>query len=284
MSNFVYVLKSVDINGFDIEGVKIDRNTLSISASSWLPDANLTNGIKGVLWGVSRDGSLLSGDVLHSYVVLQVEAGAGNLVRASGGIVKFKDGKVVHYGTAESANAWLIENISRRLSQLTQDAKDLDTTKIAASSLTVKEPGELVKTECFFGRALACGLHSIAASLGASGESMVTGEESVAISTGKNCKSLSLKPRSFSISLGSNGIATNAAEGSVAISLGTGGAVIGALDGAVVGAYIDEAGKRRIAVGYIGENGLEAGVAYRCINGRFIAGDSLAAEESLAVA
>jgi hypothetical protein len=62
---------------------------------------------------------------------------------------------------------------------------------------------------------------------------------------------------------GHSGHAAATGHYGIAVALGAGSATTGQ-DGVVIARWTDPAGRPRVTVGYIGENGIEAGVAYSC--------------------
>ena len=72
------------------------------------------------------------------------------------------------------------------------------------------------------------------------------------------------------VTAGDDGTATAGVGG--AATAGVGGTATAGAGGTIVIAWVD-AGRRRLAVGYVGEAGIEAGVAYALVGGRFAATD-----------
>lgn len=106
---------------------------------------------------------------------------------------------------------------------------------------------------------------------GALSSSVTTGKCAHSATTGNFSESTTIGDEAHSISAGNHVNVSAIGENSVVMSAGLANRIKMGEGGCAAVAYYDENGKRRIAVAYVGEDGIEANVAYRVnTDGKFI--------------
>ena len=131
----------------------------------------------------------------------------------------------------------------------------------------------------YYSKAASSGNNSTAASSGYYSKAASSGYNSKAASSGNNSTAASSGYNSTAASSGDNSTAASSGDNSTAACYTNGFACIAGVYGQVRGnegsalslGYIDENEKNRIAVAYVGENGIEPGVWYKVNNkGEFL--------------
>ena len=212
-----------------------------VSAPDWDPAPRCGNGLHGLLWGEGA-GGLLSFFPDAKWLVVEVLA--KDIVQLDGK-VKFPKGKVVHCGSRETATAYLAQRCSGR--------------RIVGGTATAGDYG--VATAGYRGTATAGeGGTATAGDYGAAtageGGTATAGEGGTATAGYRG-----------TATAGVGGTATAGDYG--AATAGYRGTATAGEGGLLLMRWWD--GKRyRIATFYVGEDGIEAGIPYRCDAGKAI--------------
>jgi len=281
MSN-VLIVKTVDDEMYDHEG-KIMPSSGLVTAEDWLFDNDVSNGLKGVLWGVSINGSFLSHNPSHKWLIIQAEG--GNNIKKIGNLVKFHQGYILHCGDKNSSISFLRNKLIVK-DNLETEVNSLAITEIAGVDIVSSESNGVAVSQGFLGQALAQGCGGLALSTGCRGEAIGSGDESNAITTHLRGSSVARGDLGTAISLGFEGraesigilgksftvedgaSAISSGDKSISICLGFDGVAEVGSGGMLIMAWEDANEKKRIAIGYEGE-GIEAGILYKCENGKF---------------
>jgi hypothetical protein len=196
-----------------------------IEAPDWHPKAECGNGLHGLLWG-KGDYSHLSTDALAKWMIVEVEEA---LLVDLGGKVKFPHGNVIYCGASAGAMA------------------------ILRKHKWGEEPAEITNPSTTGDRA-----HSSTTGDGA--HSSTTGNYAHSSTTGDYAHSSTTGDYAHSSTTGDRAHSSTKGEDSVAACLGYNGRVKSG-HGPLIAAYWD-GNRRRIAVAYPGENGIEPDAWY----------------------
>ena len=234
----VLVLRSCRADGGSHNGWKYPLTVgAMVEAPDWNPKAECGGGLHGLLWG-QGDTSLLCWDSDAWWQVFECDA--ADVVEIDKAKCKFRRGVQVFLQQGLSpgfplAQAYLIANDSR------------------------KSPSSVIGD---YSKAASSGDYSKAASSGNYSTAASSGYGSKAASSGDYSKAASSGDGSTAASSGYGSTAEASGSRTVAMVAGPGGRARAGVAGAFALAWLD--GERiRIAVGHVGEDGIEADTWYR---------------------
>ena len=224
-----------------------------VEAPDWDPEPECGHGLHGLLWG-EGEGALLDWSAGAVWLVVQVEA--ADIVDLRGK-VKFPRGTVVHCGDRASATAYLADRGGR------------DPRTIVGGVATASGYGGVATASGYGGVATANGDRGVATASGYGGVATANGDRGVATASGD---------RGVATANGDRGVATASSYGGGATANGYKGVATAGINGLASAGpmgiiairYWDDDLRHRLVVGYVGEDGIEAGVAYRVEDGKLV--------------
>jgi len=250
-----------------------------VEAPDWDPTPEYGHGLHGLLWGVG-DSDLLDWAPEAKWLVVEVDA---DVIVDLGDNVKFPRGTVVHCGDRLSATKYIIEHGAdpARMVVHSVTAGDYDIAMAGDYSIATsgyKSTAMVGKygtaTVGSYGTAMA-GDRGIATAkdrgAATAGYGGVATADDWGVATAGRCGTAKAG-RYGTATAGPYGTAVVGDEGiAMAGKYGTAAAGYG---GTVVVHYLDEdTGRMRLAVGYVGESGIEANRAYRVKYGKLVLAD-----------
>ena len=260
-------------------------------APDWRPDAECGHGLHGLLWG-EGDGGLLDWSADAKWLVVEVEASEIVDVR---GKVKFPRGVVVHCGDRASATAYLAEHggAGRAIAggaatagyrgtatagyRGTATAGDKGTATAGAGGTATA--GDKGTATAGAGGTATAGDKGTATAGDKGTATAIAGGTATAGYRGTataGYRGTATAGAGGTATAGAGGTATAGAGGTA--TAGAGGTAT-AGDGGTVGVRYWDGERYRLALGYVGEDGIEAGVAYRAEGGRLVRAETAATPE-----
>jgi hypothetical protein len=219
-----------------------------VTCPDWKPTPECGNGLHGLLWGTG-DGGLLDWSDNAKWLVVEIDEDS---MVAIGQKVKFPAGTVLYSGARDVAVQLVAEHAP-------------DPTAVV---------GRHAAATGYSGHAAATGDYGHAAATGDYGHAAATGYYGHAAATGDYGHAAATGDYGHAAATGDSGHAAATGRYGIAAPVGDGTATAGP-DGAVIARWTDNTDRPRITVGYVGEDGIEAGVAYRCDeNGRLVRGEA----------
>jgi hypothetical protein len=242
----------------------------------WNPEVECGAGLHGLLWGLG-DYSLTKTSDAHSRKWLIIEADAADYAEVSRAKGKVKKGNVVFCGRIGDA---LIKMAALRLTidpacqpdGVQGDSAPASTTGDYAPASTTGDSAP-ASTTGNYAPASTTGNSAPASTTGDSAPASTTGDYAPASTTGNYAPASTTgysAPASTTgdyapaSTTGNYAPASTLGKKSIAASLGKDGMARAGEDGCIIVRYWDDKTERpRVLVGYVGEDGIEAGVWYR---------------------
>lgn len=256
-----------------------------VECEEYEQDDRLDRGLFGILWGATSDpivASPYSNTDGNKWAVVRVEVGDEVVpLDESHGIVKFRDGQVVCLGDLKACAGYIKDHSDDRI------ATDVVSEQIGGTEV---EADALVIHEGFRGRAISkqvgahaiatgidseanalqCDTHAIA--LAGHSRAVAADDYSVALTTGRNSRSRACGDDSIALATGLSSQAICSGRNGIALCRDGVGAA--GEDGILILGYVDDDGRQRVKVGYVGED-IEAGKLYEVKDGEFEETDDL---------
>jgi hypothetical protein len=201
-----------------------------VASPDWNPEPICGYGLHGLLWG-KGDGGLLNWDESAAWLVVAVDAAS---IVDLGGKVKFPRGEVIFCGDRGTATDYLAANLPT----------DADPTSIVGATITASGYKGTATASGYSGTATASGYRGTATASGDSGTATASGDKGTATASGYS------------------GTATASGDGGTATASGYSGTATAGRNGVIVLAWHDGV-RKRLVVGYVGEDGIEPGRAYQ---------------------
>jgi len=281
VDKYLLVLVALDEDMRDVTGTVYPDDGF-VRAGTFVEDQDIRTGLNGILWGAADNLSYFSSE-RKTWVIVKLSETANFIaLDEASNIIKFKEGFVVHCGSLESAsnyiaNYWL-EQIPGETGVIPaqvigfKDEADLPNKHALASgaggealskvgglhAIVTSQDGKSI-THQVESHAIALGHRGQASTIGDSTVAISAGDEGVVRTCGQNSKAVSLDKSSKAFSTGYD---------SVSVCLETDGMAAAGVNGALIMAY-EEEGRRRFAVGYVGEDVISNRM-YRCEDGKFV--------------
>ena len=109
MDNQILVLKTVDDEGFDPEGIQMPPGG-PVTAPEWTQDHDISTGIKGSPYGNCLKSEWLDVNS-KNWIVVRVESCENNFQKLEENLVKFNSGHVVFSGDLYSAKNYIEDRV-----------------------------------------------------------------------------------------------------------------------------------------------------------------------------
>lgn len=301
--DYVLALRTCKADGTSQRGF-IWPDAGPVEAADWADDGECGRGLHGWLWG-EGNGAFAdwSGDA--RWLVVRVPAGG---YRDLGGQIKFPRGEVVFCGGRHAATAYLLDHGGRPGAVIgltvatTGDSIHAATTGLAAQATTTGQSahasttgrGALASTSGQAAHALTVGAkagastrghdarastggehahastyghRAHASTVGAYARASTGGEYSHASTAGYGAHASTAGDRAHASAAGTRARASATGRDTASIAIGFESTAKAGPNGVIVLAWHDGS-RRRIAVGYVGEDGIEASVLYKVVGGK----------------
>lgn len=264
-----------------------------ISHNGFVKDKSIDSGLFGVLWGRSSINFFGVNDKDEVCVVVKIELNSNAITLDDEYGVKFENGIVIFCGNRESSARFIV-NYKEDVRNIV-DGEDI-ISKNDISGVVIENTTNTIEivnhnrhaiTTGYASRSITHGVSSHAIATGSEGSAtatndfanaIVTGNDGIAIASGVHSKSIATGTNSRCRTSGDLGKSIAAGYGSVSISDGKNGMAIcldddgqaaAGYNGMLILAYHDKNNKKRIGIGYVGEN-VKPNTIYRCNeNGEF---------------
>jgi len=266
-----------------------------ISFNGFVKDKSIASGFFGVLWGKSSSNQFGVNEKENEVcVVVKIELNSNAITLDNEYGIKFEKGIVISHGDRETCARFII-NYKEDIRNVADGEDIISKNDVMGSiienttnTIELDNPNRHAITSGYASRSITHGVSSHAIATGVEGSAtaindfanaIATGNDSMAMASGSHSKSITTGINSRCRTSGELGKSIATGYGSTSISDGNKGMAI-CLDGegqAAAGengmlilAYHDINDRKRISVGYVGEN-IKPNVFYRCNdNGEFI--------------
>jgi hypothetical protein len=272
----VLVLRTAAADGSSYDGFRWPESG-PVEAPDWAPVAECGRGLHGWLWG-QGDWSLKCKDDDARWIVVEVvKADVIDL----GAKVKFPRGIVLAtFGHWRDAMAFIRARrpVDEGMTVATGDYGHASATGYYGHASATGDSGH-ASAAGDYGHASAAGDSGHASATGDSGHASATGYSGHASATGHYGHASATGHSGHASATGDSGHASATGDSGHASATGDSGWSVGgyhsrvkaAENGALTALYWDEAAKRpRVAVAYVGEDGIKADTWYRVEAGRFV--------------
>ena len=270
----VLVLRTCNADGTSHKGFRWPLEVGAVvEAPDWRDDTNCGGGLHGWLWG-SGDWGLKSKDANRVWMVLEVDE---RDVRDLDGKVKFPRCTVAHLSSDWASAMAYIRGAAAYIERFaaadratgdfghasaTGDSGHASATGYSGHASATGTSGHASATGDF-GHASATGYSGHASATGDSGHASATGTSGHASATGTSGHASATGYSGHASATGYSGHASATGYSGCAVAIGVESRVRCGIDGFIAAAWRDAADRRRLLVGYVGEDGIKAGQWYR---------------------
>jgi len=229
-----------------------------VEAPDWNPKPACGGGLHGLPWG-QGDNSLMNWSEDAWWQVFECDA--ADVVRIDAAKCKFRRGVQVFLkqGLAPGfalAQAYLIANDTRPA--------------VVAGGTHSDEPSGRASASGYSGSASASGDSGSASASGSYGRASASGDSGSTSASGDSGSASASGSYGRASASGYSGSASASGKQSIAACIGYQGRAMAGEDGCLIVAWHD-GNRPRVCVGYVGEDGIEAGKWYAVVNGKLVA-------------